>query len=200
MPKILVVDDERNIRMLVEKFLEEKNFEVEAIVSAEEAFELLRTNEYDLVATDIKLPGKSGIELIRELRNSGETVPILIISAYAKPEVLSEAFKYGNVDFLSKPFTKEELFAKIQELLEKPKESFDRFLREANESLKNNDLNRAEKLIKQMFLYMPSSPIPHYLMCELLKKRGNNELAQKHLNAAKALDPKYADKKEGKQQ
>ncbi|ABR31112.1 histidine kinase [Thermosipho melanesiensis] len=188
MKKILVIDDERNVRMLIEKFLED--YEVDSLVSAEEALKKILENntKYDLIITDLKLPGKSGLELIRELRKNVYNCPILVVSAYVKPEILSEMFKYENVDFLSKPFTKDELQTKVKELLEEEKESFDKSLRIANKYLETGDLNKAEKMIKQMFAIAPSSPIPHYLMYELLKKRGNATLAEKHLKAAKALD------------
>ncbi|MBO8160458.1 MAG: response regulator [Thermosipho sp. (in: Bacteria)] len=191
MANILIVDDERNVRLLIEKFLSDENTKIEAYVSAEEALEAFEKNSenYDMVITDVKLPGKSGLELIREIRKKAIDIPILIISAYVKPEIIAEFFKYENVDFLSKPFTKEELLTKVKQLLEKPRETFDRLLREANEYLKSSDLNRAEKSIRQMFKFAPSSPVPHYLMYELLKRRGNEELALRHFNAAKALDP-----------
>ncbi|MDK2886765.1 MAG: hypothetical protein PWP54_1328 [Thermosipho sp. (in: thermotogales)] len=191
MPRFLVVDDERNIRFLIERLLADESTKIDSFVSAEEALEAFFKNkeDYDLIITDIKLPGKSGLELIREIRKEAIDIPVLIISAYVKPEIISELFKFENVDYLSKPFTKEELISKIKKLLEKPKETFDRLLREANEYIKNGDLNRAEKLIRQMFKFAPSSPIPHYLMYELLKRRGNEELALRHLNAAKALEP-----------
>ncbi|SHH58672.1 response regulator [Thermosipho atlanticus] len=191
MPNFLVVDDERNVRFLIERFLSDETTKIDTYVSAEEALEAFRKNpgKYDLIITDVKLPGKSGLEMIKEIRKEAVDIPILIISAYVKPEILTELFKFENVDYLSKPFTREELIAKVKSLLEKPKETFDRLLREANENIKKGDLNRAEKSIRQMFKYAPSSPIPHYLMFELLKRRGNEELAQKHLNAAKALDP-----------
>jgi len=191
MPDFLVVDDERNVRFLIERFLADESVKIDSFVSAEEALKIFFNNEkkYDLIITDIKLPGKSGLDLIREIRKEGIDIPILIISAYVKPEVISELFKFENVDYLSKPFTKEELISKVKNLLEKPKETFDRLLREANEYIKKGDLNRAEKSIRQMFKFAPSSPAPHYLMYELLKRRGNRELALRHLNAAKALDP-----------
>jgi len=191
MPDFLVVDDERNVRFLIERFLGDESVKIDSFVSAEEALKIFFNNEkkYDLIITDIKLPGKSGLDLIREIRKEGIDIPILIISAYVKPEVISELFKFENVDYLSKPFTKEELISKVKNLLEKPKETFDRLLREANEYIKKGDLNRAEKSIRQMFKFAPSSPAPHYLMYELLKRRGNRELALRHLNAAKALDP-----------
>nr|WP_232617925.1 response regulator [Thermosipho africanus] len=136
------------------------------------------------------------MELVKELREKAIDTPILIVSAYTKPEILSELFKFERVDFLSKPFTKEELLSKVKELIDEPKESFDRALRMANEFLNSGDLNKAEKLIKKMFSLSPSSPIPHYLMYELLKKRGNLELANKHLNAAKSLDENIEVKKD----
>ncbi|ANQ54179.1 histidine kinase [Thermosipho affectus] len=188
MRKILIIDDERNVRLLIEKFLDE--YEIDSLISVEEALKKIVENKvkYDLIITDLKLPGKSGLELIRELRNNAYECPILVVSAYVKPEILSEIFKYDKVDFLSKPFTKDELTKKVKSLIEEQKDSFDKALRNANKYLELGELNKAEKMIKQMFYILPSSPIPHYLMYELLKKRGNISLAEKHLKAAKALD------------
>lgn len=196
MPHILIIDDERNVRFLIEKFLE--GFTYDSLSTVEEALKNIfeKNINYDLIISDLKLPGKSGIELVKALREKAIDTPILIVSAYTKPEILSELFKFERVDFLSKPFTKEELLSKVKELVDEPKESFDRALRMANEFLNSGDLNKAEKLIKKMFSLSPSSPIPHYLMYELLKKRGNLELANKHLNAAKSLDENIEVKKD----
>ncbi|PHJ12369.1 histidine kinase, partial [Fervidobacterium sp. SC_NGM5_G05] len=99
--------------------------------------------------------------------------------------------RYFPIDYLSKPFTQDELKKKIRGLLEVRKDSFERYLREAEGFIHSNfpgDLEKAEQIVRHMFSIMPSSPMPHYLMAEILEKRGNTELAQRHREAGLALD------------
>ncbi len=191
---ILVIDDEKHVRTLIHNML--KNYlEDEALIDeaaeASEALLLCQKKKYDLIITDIKLPEINGIEFIKRLRLRGVFTPILIVSAYATPEDISEACKYGPFDYLAKPFTHDELRNKVRSLLEQKKESFERYLREAEgfiHSSQPGDLEKAENLVRMMFYLMPSSPVPHYLMADILRKRGNEELAERHRNAGKALD------------
>ncbi|HOQ39647.1 MAG TPA: response regulator [Fervidobacterium sp.] len=189
---VLVVDDERHVRNLLVKMISNA-FECspKEAENAEDALKMCEKERFDLITTDIKLEEIDGIEFIKRLRLRGVFTPILIISAYATPEDIAGACRFGPIDYLAKPFTQDELKKKIKGLLEYKKGSFERYLREAEGFIHSNipgDLNKAEQIVRVMFSIMPSSPTPHYLMAEILEKRGNQELAEVHRNAAKALD------------
>ncbi len=200
---ILIVDDEKHVRTLIHNMLNNYLEDVAHIDEAGEVSEALllcQKKKYELIITDIKLPEITGIEFIKRLRLRGVFTPILIVSAYATPEDISEACKYGPFDYLAKPFTHDELRSKVRSLLEHKRESFERYLREAEGFVRSSqpgDLEKAENLVRMMFYLMPSSPVPHYLMSEILKKRNNNELAERHRNAGKALDTSQAGDENG---
>jgi len=193
---VLVVDDEKHVRHLLVRMIS-VGFECNPMEagSVEEALKICDRHKFDLITTDIKFSGENeeldGIEFIRRLRLRGIFTPVLIISAFATAEDISEVCRYAPIDYLAKPFTQDELKRKIRALLEYRKDTFERYLREAEGLIHSNfpgDLEKGEQIVRIMFSLMPSSPIPHYLMSEILEKRGNTELAEKHRNAAKALD------------
>jgi len=189
---VLVVDDERHVRNLLVKMISNV-FECtpREAQNAEDALKICEKEKFDIITTDIKLEGIDGIEFIRRLRLRGIFTPVLIISAYATPDDIASACRFAPIDYLSKPFTQDELKKKLKGLIEYRKGSFERYLREAEGFIHSNvpgDLDKAEQIVRLMFSIMPSSPTPHYLMGEILEKRGNEELAELHRKAAKALD------------
>ncbi len=191
MARILIVDSERNARNLMKRALEEEGHEVVAVASAEEAKAEIWSSKYDLLVVDVKLPGISGVELLRDLSSGGVLPSTLVVGGVVTPEMVAEAMKAGAKDFLSKPFSVEEFIAKVEELLSQEKETFKKLERKSKELLEGGNLDLADRLIKKMFSISPSSPIPHFLYYKLLKIRGNEELALKHLECALIFDPNY---------
>lgn len=107
--RILIVDDERNIRLTVGRALERLGVEVLEAVTGAEALDLLGKERVSLVLLDLKMPGMDGMEVLRELRNKGNDVKVLIITAHGTIDNAVEAMKLGAVDFVQKPFTPEEI-------------------------------------------------------------------------------------------
>ncbi len=198
MARILVVDAERNARNLVKRILEEEGHQVTTLASAEEAKAEIwaaaaggKKMGYDLLITDVKLSGGSGIDLIRDIVSSGIDIPVLVTGGAVPPEAVANAMKAGALDFLSKPFSENDLIEKVNTILNMEKDTFGKLERKAKGLLESGNLILADRVIKQMFSLNPSSPIPHYLYYRLLRLRGNEELAKKHLDCALMFDPKY---------
>ena len=101
---LLVVDDEPGMRNFLLKTLEPRAGQVMAAASAEEAEELMRKHRFDLVILDITLPGKSGLDLLRDLREQGNAHEVVLITAFADLDTAIEALRAGAGDFLLKPF------------------------------------------------------------------------------------------------
>jgi DNA-binding NtrC family response regulator len=101
---ILVVDDEPGMRNFLLKTLEPRAGQVMVAASAEEAEDLMRRHRFDLVILDITLPGKSGLELLRDLREQGNASEVVLITAFADLDTAIEALRAGAGDFLLKPF------------------------------------------------------------------------------------------------
>lgn len=109
LPPVLVVDDEKNMRLSVRTLLEDEGYDVRTVESAEEGLTVLGQDEFLMVITDARLGGMSGYEFIGKVRGQWRDLPILMITAYATPKLAVEAIKGGANDYLPKPFAPEEL-------------------------------------------------------------------------------------------
>jgi two-component system, NtrC family, response regulator AtoC len=106
---VLIVDDERTLARAVKAFLAEAGYEAEVAGDGEKALELLPTLRPDLVFTDVRLPGMSGIDLLRRIREFDPAIPVIIMTAYGTIEGAVEAVKLGAFDYMKKPVDLEEL-------------------------------------------------------------------------------------------
>ena len=114
--RILVVDDEREIRRCLELSLEEKGYTVLPAESGEKALELLRKSPADVAIVDLLLPGMDGITLTKKIRE-GSSIPIIFLSAIGDDKKKVEALETGADDYVTKPFSIEEIVARIRSVL-----------------------------------------------------------------------------------
>lgn len=115
--RILVVDDEKNIRLTLAKSLSSDTIRVDQAISAEEAMESLGLVEYDLMLLDLRLPGMDGVELLEQIRESGIAVKTIIISAHGTIDIAVKLLKAGALDFIEKPFSPDEIRQKVAKYL-----------------------------------------------------------------------------------
>ena len=121
MARILIVDDERFIRNTIKDILEHEKYIVDVAENATQAFEKTKTKHYDLVITDIVMPGISGIVLLEKLKDEGFDSPIMIMSAHGNIEIAVECIKKGAFDFLEKPLELNRLLVSTRNALDKNK-------------------------------------------------------------------------------
>jgi putative two-component system response regulator len=107
--RILIVDDEQDLRIIFKRFLEVDGYECEIVGSAEEALDQLSREEFSLVITDINMPGMSGIDLLREIRRRYPEVAVLVISAVDDRKVAVKALELGAFAYMIKPVSRNEL-------------------------------------------------------------------------------------------
>ena len=107
LPPVLVVDDEKNMRLSLKTVLMDERYAVRAIESAEEALSLLEREDFFMVITDARLGGMSGYEFLGKARAKWPDLPVLMITAYATPKLPVEAIQSGSIDYLPKPFAPE---------------------------------------------------------------------------------------------
>ena len=119
---ILVVDDDEGIRLLVKKYLNENNYLVTTADTAENADQKIKLINFDLIILDIMMPGKSGLEFIKENKNKLET-PIILLTAKGEAIERVEGLEIGADDYLPKPFEPRELILRIQNILNKTKKN-----------------------------------------------------------------------------
>ncbi len=102
-PRILVVDDDESLRRVTEVQLQEEGYDVATAASGEEALQLLEGGPYDLVISDLKMPGMSGVDLLREVRQRHPEVVVILLTAFGTVETAVEAMKLGAYDYVTKP-------------------------------------------------------------------------------------------------
>lgn len=116
--KVLVVDDEAVIREGMKRILEGDGYHVETLASGYAAIERMQEEEYDLVITDLKMPGVSGIDVLKSIKILQPEVPVIIITGYAAIDNAIESMKNGAADYIPKPFTPEEILTKARKAIE----------------------------------------------------------------------------------
>ncbi|RMG69474.1 MAG: sigma-54-dependent Fis family transcriptional regulator [Nitrospirae bacterium] len=117
MDKILVVDDERNILKMLKNFLQKAGYDVETARNYEEAISKLQAHQFNLVLSDMRLPGRSGLDLLKYIKLHFPELPVIIITAYGSIENAVKAMKEGATNYLTKPIEIDEMLAIIRHTL-----------------------------------------------------------------------------------
>ena len=115
--RILVIEDEKKVARLIEQGLKEKEYDVVVAPDGEKGIEHALNESFDLIITDIMMPKKSGIEVIKAVRDAKRTIPILCLTAKTEIGSKVEGLDTGADDYLTKPFSFDELFARVRSLL-----------------------------------------------------------------------------------
>ena len=149
--KLLVIDDEPAIREGVRRILESESFQVETFASGHAALERIKQEPFDLVVTDLKMPGISGMEVLKAIKEIQPDLPVIFITGYSSVDSAVEVMKLGAVDYIAKPFTPEEMLQTVKTALEqrvvaledlyllkelRDGEGFDRFVGKSQEMVK----------------------------------------------------------------
>src|SRR4026208_625525 len=117
--RILVIDDEPDIRDSLEALLTSENYRVELAANATEGLRKLEGSAYDIVLLDLMMPDKSGMQVLEEVRARDRETPIFMITAYGSVEVAVEALKRGANDYFPKPWDNEKLLIEIDNMIAK---------------------------------------------------------------------------------
>jgi DNA-binding NtrC family response regulator len=119
LPPLLIVDDEKNMRLSLESVMNGQGYQVRAVDSAEQGLKQLEHDEYFMVISDARLGGMSGYEFLERVKKRWPDMPVLVITAYATPKLAVEAIKAGAIDYLAKPFEPEELIHAVSRCAER---------------------------------------------------------------------------------
>src|SRR5260221_13260261 len=113
-PRLLIVDDDASQRSLLHSFLTSQGFDATPVTSGEEALQVLRSGEFSMMISDVRMPGISGLETMRTARKEHATLPILLVTAYADIREAVGAMRDGALNYLSKPIDLDELLASVR--------------------------------------------------------------------------------------
>ncbi len=116
--KVLIVDDEKLMRISLESQLKKEGYDVKSVDNALDGLRMVKSEEYDVVVTDLRLSGMSGIDLLKEIKKYNQEIIVVIMTAYGTLESAVSAIKEGAYDYIAKPFSTDELIIKLQRALQ----------------------------------------------------------------------------------
>ncbi len=119
--KVLVIEDDPTVGRFVKRGLEEQRYTVDLVADGSEGERLAASQPYDLVVLDLRLPRRSGIEVLRNLRAKGFERPVLVLTAQDAVDAKVETLRAGADDYVTKPFAFEELLARVEALARRPR-------------------------------------------------------------------------------
>ena len=200
---ILVVDDDDGIRSLVKKYLNENNFLVTTANSAEDASEKIKIIKFDLIILDIMMPGKNGLEFIKDNKKKLDS-PIILLTAKGEASERVEGLEIGADDYLAKPFEPKELILRIKNILNKTiKTEQVRIIEFANIQIDLNKLliikndnelkiNNTEKIILEKMINNPGKTFSRENIGQLinLDKERSIDVIITRLRKKIEIDPK----------
>jgi DNA-binding NtrC family response regulator len=194
-PAVLIVDDERNIRLTLSMALEALKVPVDTAESGEEALHKLTEKSYSLMLLDLKLPGLDGLEVLRRVTDKYPQLKVIIITAYGSIEVAVEAMKMGAIDFLQKPFQPMEVRDMVRRVLQAPPEEkarkYEYYIGLAKQSIQGGEFTVARVYAKKAIFINPNRPEAFNLLGGLCEARGDRLEGQKNYRIALEIDPTY---------
>ena len=148
--KILVIEDDPTVGQFVKRGLEEQRWGVDLVADGEEGERWARSEAYDLIILDMRLPGKSGLEVLRGIRARGFERPVLVLTAQDAVDAKVQTLRAGADDYVTKPFAFEELLARVEALARRPKALASMTLTVGDLALDQNtrEVRRAGELIE----------------------------------------------------
>jgi DNA-binding response OmpR family regulator len=185
--RILVVEDETRLADSVKQGLGEEGFSVEIAASAEAAEPIIARGALDLIVLDLGLPGKSGLDLLRELRAGGNETPVLILTARGSLEERVAGLDSGSDDYLAKPFAFTELVARIKALGRRPRSKsspilkvgdleFDSVKRRAKIGEHNLNLSPKETMLLELLMRHAGQVVTRDMIAETVWDSNYNSL------------------------
>jgi two-component system, OmpR family, alkaline phosphatase synthesis response regulator PhoP len=191
---ILVVDDEKNIRLTLSQSLEPLGIPVQTAANGEEALQKLGEGQFGLVFLDLKMPGMNGMDVLRRIKDAWPTVRVIIITAYGTIESAVEAMKLGAVDFVQKPFSPSEIRELATRVLERkapgevPALDYRAWVELSKRHITDKNFAAARETISQAIAADPGQPEAYNLLGNLLETKGDWMAAQKVYRAAIAIE------------
>jgi DNA-binding response OmpR family regulator len=194
---VLIVDDEKNIRLTLSMALEKLNLPVDTAVNGEEALNKLAEKSYALMLLDLRMPGIDGMEVLKRVPAIRPEAKVVVITAYGSVEAAVEAMKLGAVDFLQKPFDPEEVRKLVSSLLDQSSQETSRdreyegYLELASKRIGKGEFDAARVYAHKAISINSNRPEAYNLLGGLYEARSNRLEAEKNYRVALALTPSY---------
>ncbi len=198
-PKILIVDDERNVRLMYRSALETIGYDVFEAESAEKASAEFAQRRFDLAIVDLRLPGRSGLDLLHEMAEQKMTTPAVVITAHGDVPNAVEAMKLGAIDFLQKPVLPDQLRQIVKEILLRhtaakqldEKRDYLFYVRSAKRAINLRDFPSARKNISEALRLNDRSAEGFNLAGVLAEMREDYDKAKRYYGQAIKIDSHF---------
>lgn len=196
-PRILIADDEKNIRFTLAHALERSGYEIATAVNGEDALKQMDAEEYDLLLLDLRMPGMDGMDVLKETAKRFPATRVVIVTAHGTVENAVEAVKLGAVDFIQKPFSPTEIRDLVAQVLDREHirsaeaHDYATHLALAKRSINQRRFVQAMEYIKQAIAVDPGRPEAFNLLGVLQEIDGDRHDALKNYRIALDLDPNY---------
>lgn len=194
---ILVVDDEKNIRLTMFHSLASLEIPVQTAANGEEALEKMRAEPFGLVFLDLKMPGLDGMEVLRRIKDNWPGIRVIIITAHGTVESAVEAMKLGAVDFIQKPFSPGEirelasLVLARETLAAENSVDYRSLIELTKRYISDRSFAAARETAQKAIAADPAQPEAYNLFGALLEIKGDRLEAQKFYRAAWDIDPTF---------
>ncbi|MCF8026302.1 MAG: response regulator [Desulfobacteraceae bacterium] len=194
---ILVVDDEKNIRLTVGRVLESLEIPVHTAVNGEAALQKLQEDRFSMVFLDLKMPGMDGMEVLRRIKANWPQTRVVIITAHGTIESAVKAMKLGAVDFLQKPFSPAEILELAKEILHRETMDADSasdyrsLVTLGKRYISDRHFEAAQQTVRKAIAVDPGRPEAYNLLGALLELQDNRQEAQKFYRMATDIDPSF---------
>jgi DNA-binding response OmpR family regulator len=181
--RLLVVEDNARLASVIAKLLTENGFAVDTVDTVEAALAALDSATFDLILLDLSLPGGDGLDLLKNLRRRGQGVPVLVATARADVIQRVQTLNQGADDYLVKPFSLEELLARVRALLRRPRQLADTVLVAGNVAL---DTTSMTLKIAESVIDVPRRELG--VLASLLRQNGRLVTKQQLTDAIYSFD------------
>ena len=187
MKKVLVVDDTKNIRTLLGIYLKLSGFEVLMATNGHEALSIIDSEPVDLIFLDVKMPEISGTEVLKRIRASGVTAPVVIMTAFATVKNAVDCTKLGAITYLQKPFTTDKIKTILDEMMtevDPHSKNIEYQIMIIKQLINENNLKKALDTLKVVFSTDPNTPEIYELISIVYNKQGDIKKAEIFHNMA----------------
>lgn len=194
---ILIVDDEKNIRLTMSQSLEPLKIPIQTAVNGEEALQKLRDEPFGLVFLDLKMPGMDGMEVLSRIKDTWPKVRVIIITAHGTIESAVEAMKLGAVDFIQKPFSPVEIrelatFVLNREALDEENAlDYTSLVELTKRHISDGSFRLARETVQKAIAADPTQPEAYNLLGAVLEIHNERLEALKFYRVALDIDPTY---------
>jgi two-component system response regulator PilR (NtrC family) len=191
MPAILVVDDELSMREFLKILLEKEGYDVTPVAEATSAIDQINSGSFDLVISDIKMPGMGGLTLLEKIKEIDSSLPVIMITAFASPENAVIAMKSGAFDYITKPFKVDEIIKIIKSAISSSGSSADSDEIKADTELFEGIIGNSPEMLKIYNLITRIAPTPASVLIYGDSGTGKELVAQAIHNQSKVHEKPF---------